>query len=210
MKDGQCNIPCPEIPPRSCGGHDSRLSVWDTGLQSLVADDKEDPELPKLPFYGCFHDTPASYKTINHRSLNREAQGNSCTYACAAKGYPVALRRGGYCHCSRSYPPPSSRVNETQCWFECPLDAREMCGGPNAYNVYRTRLDWAVDDELEDPNTSTVTRPWKCLHPVTQQVEITAGWVMSEALYVVFWEVKRLVISLLRWIWDGISEVMDP
>ncbi|KAI8719957.1 hypothetical protein NCS52_00439700 [Fusarium sp. LHS14.1] len=83
-----------------------------------------------------------------------------------------------------------------------------MCGGPNAYNVYRTRLDWAVDDELKDPNTSAVTRPWKCSHSVTQQVEITAGWVMSEALYVVFWEVKRLVISLLRWIWDGINEVM--
>ncbi|KAH7242872.1 hypothetical protein B0J15DRAFT_565739 [Fusarium solani] len=222
VKDRECDIPCPGYPPRACGGHEALLSVMNTGLQSLVADDKEDHELPKLPLYGCFSDTPASFKTIDHRSFNRETQGDSCTYACAASGYPVALRQGGDCHCSRSYPPPSSRVNETQCRFECPFDAREMCGGPLMYNVYRTRLDWAVDDELEDLSTSAVTRPWKCSHPVIQQVKKTASWVMSEAmvivyhiawaLYEVFWEVKRLfinIISPLRWIWDGISEVMD-
>lgn len=222
VKDRECDIPCPGYPPRACGGHEALLSVMNTGLQSLVADDKEDHELPKLPLYGCFSDTPASFKTIDHRSFNRETQGDSCTYACAASGYPVALRQGGDCHCSRSYPPPSSRVNETQCRFECPFDAREMCGGPLMYNVYRTRLDWAVDDELEDLSTSAVTRPWKCSHPVIQQVKKTASWVMSEAmvivyhiawaLYEVFWEVKWLfinIVSPLRWIWDGISEVLD-
>ena len=97
-----------------------------------------------------------------------------------------------------------------------------MCGGPLVYNVYRTRLDWPADDDLEDPSTSAVARPWKCSHPVIQQAKKTASWVMSEAivivyciewaLYVVFWEVKRLIINIvspLRWIWDGISEVMD-
>lgn len=222
VKDGQCDIPCPGYPLRTCGGREARLTIWDTGLQSLVADDKEDHELPKLSLHGCFNDRPATFTTVNHRTFNRRAHGDSCTYTCSTEGYPVAIRHGSECQCSRSYPPPSSRVNETECWLDCGHDSREMCGGPNAYNVYRTRLDWPVDDELEDLSTSAVTRPWKCSHPVTQQVKKITSWVMSEAmviayriecgLYVVFWEVKRLVINVvspLRWIWDGISEVMD-
>ncbi|UPK89914.1 hypothetical protein LCI18_000849 [Fusarium solani-melongenae] len=196
VDDRWCDVSCPGYPSQACGGQGT-WSVINTGLNVAVTDDEEEakePELPKLPFYGCFDGTPASFKTIEYRSFNRETQGDSCTYACAANGYPVALRQGGDCHCSPSYPPPSSRVSETQCRFECPLDAREMCGGPLVYSVYRT-------------STSAVTRPWKCSHSVIQQVKKTASWVMREAmvivhriesaLYVVFWGVKRLVINFV-------------
>ncbi|RSL61214.1 hypothetical protein CEP53_005202 [Fusarium sp. AF-6] len=224
VDDRLCDVACPGYPPEACGGHGT-WSVMNTGLNVSVADDEEEAkasELPKLPFYGCFDELPESSRMVNQRSFNRQAQGDSCTYTCATKGYPVALRRGSDCHCSRSYPPPSSRVNETKCWFECPKDAREMCGGPLVWNVYRTRLDWPMDDDLEDQSTSAVTRPWKCSHPVIQRVKKATSWVMSEgtvivyriawAFCVVFEEVKQFVIYIvnpLRWIWDGVAEVMD-
>ncbi|KAM0419076.1 hypothetical protein ACHAPT_012015 [Fusarium lateritium] len=234
LSDEHCNTPCPGYPGHVCGGRRA-WSVINTGLHVAVDDDKEawdrsHPEPPKLPFYGCFNDTPAWFKPMYlDRAKDLRPQGDSCTYKCAAEGYPVAIRGRSDCYCSRSYPPDSSRVNESECKFPCFNDAREMCGGQTAYNVYRTRLDWAVDDEDNDPNTSAVTRPWQCPHPALQRVKDVGSWIARQAaaiahevmgiVYLVenalrtcFWWVERLLREVLAgcmWLWDKGGRVMD-
>lgn len=189
VDDANCDIPCPNFPHEACGGHEV-WSIFNTGLHVIVSSDEEQEEeryaqteKPKLPFYGCFDDRPSGSKAVDLYRRYR-TQGDSCNYACASEGYPVALRHSGECWCARSYPETSSRVDDAKCWFACLDDALEMCGGPGVYSVYRTRLDWAVDDEEDDPSTSAVTRPWKCPRRAVQRAKDVAAWIMDKVTWI--------------------------
>ncbi|KAF4467035.1 SLG1 [Fusarium albosuccineum] len=116
-----------------------------------------EPVLNQFTSQGCFSSLSSS------ASKNTKVKGSflsegACGNACKDLDKPVAIAQQQTCYCADTYPPKSALVSDDECNSPCPGYAPDACGGPEAYSVWNTGLEVAVDsDEKGDATTETKT-----------------------------------------------------
>ncbi|KAJ4264459.1 hypothetical protein NW762_005659 [Fusarium torreyae] len=195
--DSKCRYTCLWDKRERCGGR-HLYTVYDTLTHAGVVDDesnkdgklqiedeptthKSKPKKPKLTPHGCFDLSMLVSDRIKVSSPRQRAQGDSCTFHCAAEGYSVAIRHEGLCACDHQLPSESDRIDDKKCWFGCGTDYREMCGSENAFSVYDLSHGKAGHGKESAPGASPVTRP-QCSHNGLERVKEASSWVASEAV----------------------------
>lgn len=91
---------------------------------------------------GCYRDEKdtrllagyfTSFKTSNSPSI--------CVELCLQSGYPYAgVQYGRECFCGFDAPPSSAKLPDSSCNMKCLGNAKEICGGFYAMNVYETGI----------------------------------------------------------------------
>lgn len=91
---------------------------------------------------GCYRDEKdsrllagyfTSFKTSNSPSI--------CVELCLQSGYPYAgVQYGRECFCGFDAPPSSAKLPDSSCNMKCLDNAKEICGGYFAMNVYETGI----------------------------------------------------------------------
>lgn len=91
---------------------------------------------------GCYRDEKdtrllagyfTSFKTSNSPSI--------CVELCLQSGYPYAgVQYGRECFCGFDAPPSSAKLPDSSCNMKCLDNAKEICGGFFAMNVYETGI----------------------------------------------------------------------
>lgn len=202
----ECDTPCQDPSNEKCGGP-GYWSVYNSGLQASLATDSN-----MKPAYGCFKylryaDNTNKLVRMDIRGSGSRRSGDSCTTQCAKKGFPVALRQRSACFCSHELPSTEAYLPGDSCFYKCPNDALEMCGGPgSAYTVYKTDAyvpDLHTEEKAkdqkpkgDDPSTSPDSRP-QCLEP---------AW---EKAYDIFSVVSDKAAAFAQRIQDGFFWVRD-
>ncbi|KAJ4118888.1 hypothetical protein NW768_010627 [Fusarium equiseti] len=203
----ECDTPCQDPSNEKCGGPPGYWSVYNSGLKASLTTDSN-----MKPAYGCFKylryaDETNSLVRIHLHDTGHSRSGDSCTTRCSKKGFPVALRHGSACSCSHELPNMKYHLPDDSCFYNCPNDALEMCGGPGlAYTVYKTdayipdlHTEEKPKDQTpkgDDPSSSPDSRP-QCLEP---------AW---EKAYNVFNVVSDKASGFAQMIQDGFFWIRD-
>ncbi|TBU26664.1 hypothetical protein BD311DRAFT_666990 [Dichomitus squalens] len=130
-----CNFACTGNPDEICGAG-NRLSVYWNG----VAPPPPPTVVPSVGLWeslGCFNDS------VNARVLPTgvNVPGNftveGCTEACFNANFPLAgMEFAAQCFCSTNIANGGAPIDASLCNMACAGNSTELCGGPNALNVY--------------------------------------------------------------------------
>ena len=138
--DSECSFTCPGSSSGSCGAG-NRMSIFTNG-KGLTTGPVVNPGFDNWKSLGCYTDSlgertlefPANVEGINSASR--------CAAACQQAGYSYAgLEYGAECYCGSSLRCPSAPTAASACNMVCNGNAGELCGGPNAMNVYHLGND---------------------------------------------------------------------
>jgi hypothetical protein len=138
--DSECSFTCPGSSSGSCGAG-NRMSVFTNGNGPSTGP-VVNPGFDNWKSLGCYTDSlgertlefPANVEGINSASR--------CAASCQQAGYSYAgLEYGAECYCGSSLRCPSAPTAASACNMVCNGNAGELCGGPNAMNVYHLGND---------------------------------------------------------------------
>ncbi|KAH9032989.1 WSC domain-containing protein [Lactarius pseudohatsudake] len=129
-----CDMGCQGAPTESCGGSD-RLSLYNfTGTYpvgaSVVA------AAGGWTSRGCYSDSP-SMRALERRIDAGNVTVESCVSACQSQSFTIAgLEYAQECWCGNEIMPPRGPTSQRACSQACVGDNTEVCGGPDALQVY--------------------------------------------------------------------------
>lgn len=172
----KCHIPCSGDGSYSCGGiRDDRaiaFSIYHTGFNPDKSDIGQEPQngldLTTKPYpvqrpvtepragaytsQGCFNMQPV---TGALEEFNESNSAFICARSCRHKDRAVAAVKGGWCHCSDTYPSDNAKVSDSECTTICPSSAHQVCGGRDVWSVINTGINLSVDNDV--PKTGAVS-----------------------------------------------------
>ncbi|KAH7233531.1 hypothetical protein BKA59DRAFT_535507 [Fusarium tricinctum] len=158
----KCHIPCRGDGSYSCGGirgdRTTAFSIYNTGFNPDKSDAGQEHQnsidLTTKPYpvqrpvteprtgaytsQGCFNMKPAT------GILTEFEQGNMgfiCARFCKHEDRAVAALKGGWCHCSDTYPSNNAKVSDSECSTTCPGSEHQVCGGRDAWSVINTGIN---------------------------------------------------------------------
>ncbi|KAM0417486.1 hypothetical protein ACHAPT_012550 [Fusarium lateritium] len=110
------------------------------------------PIINQMTSQGCFSKLPAGAERAQIKTTYLTT--SECADACTQADKFVAVLHAASCHCADTYPPESALVDDKQCNYPCPGYPQEACGGSEAYSIFNTGLEIAVDNDPEGAVTS--------------------------------------------------------
>ncbi|PIL32445.1 hypothetical protein GSI_05147 [Ganoderma sinense ZZ0214-1] len=130
-----CNSPCTGDASEICGAG-NRLSVYWNGVQPP-------PPPTVVPSVGLWESLGCYNDSVNARALPTgvNVPGNftveGCTEACFEADFPLAgMEFADQCFCSTAIANGGAPIAASLCNMACAGNSTELCGGPNALNVY--------------------------------------------------------------------------
>ncbi|XP_075235447.1 uncharacterized protein LOC142332726 isoform X2 [Lycorma delicatula] len=141
--DNECNTPCDGDKKRMCGG-DWKLSVYKTGLKS-PADDMDN-------YIGCYQDGdgPNRLLKIKMKLFDNYLTPQLCISHCLFRGFKLAgLQWRVECFCGDSDPPPTKKVDDSECIAICSGDYTKRCGGDLKLSIYKTGVILKQASEIQ-------------------------------------------------------------
>jgi len=122
--------------------------------ESGVQQPTEPPRLDAPTTHGCYNSS-GDLEKFGNVDFNTIGE---CNKKCLTKNpdYLVSATQGGqFCWCGFKYPPASSLVDPKQCNVGCTGFQQHACGGLNAWTVYITGVQLAVQESDPKPSTSS-------------------------------------------------------
>jgi len=143
----QCNMKCGGDSNSICGGPDSISLYVNPSLAQTTtssASPASSPSPSPAPAINGFASNGCIQEVVG-RALNSDRHDDPnmtieiCTSYCAGKGYSLAgVEYGTECYCSSQLSGgASTSLVSGQCYMTCPGNSSEMCGGPNAIQLYQ-------------------------------------------------------------------------
>ncbi|KAF3037548.1 hypothetical protein E8E11_001641 [Didymella keratinophila] len=156
--DSECSFTCPGSGSGSCGAG-NYMSIFTNG-KGLSFGPIFNPGFDDWKSLGCYTDS------IGERTLEFPANvegvnsAGRCAAACQQAGYKYAgLEYGQECYCGNSLRCPSAPTVASACNMVCNGNATEVCGGPNAMNVYHLGNDLVQACGVTVASTSSAAAP---------------------------------------------------
>ena len=126
-----CNMGCSGKPSTLCGGSDALQLYTNPSL------DPSTRGVNGFSYGGCIQEVVG--RALNMTRLDDDAMTvEKCTDFCMRSGYTMAgLEYGNECYCGNSLVGGASNsLRSYECKMPCPGNSKQMCGGPDAINLY--------------------------------------------------------------------------
>ncbi|KAI9449272.1 WSC domain-containing protein [Lactarius psammicola] len=132
--DPYCNMPCKGDPTELCGGA-SRLNVYKfKGTYPIGASVVK--KAGGWTSRGCYSDSTSS-RTLERRVDPGNVTVESCVSTCQSQSFTIAgLEFGQECWCGNQIQSPGAPISQSACNKVCSGDSTEVCGGPDALQIY--------------------------------------------------------------------------
>ncbi|KAH9032999.1 WSC domain-containing protein [Lactarius pseudohatsudake] len=129
-----CNMGCQGNPSETCGGP-ALLNLYNfTGTYPIGA--SVVPAVDGWTSRGCHSDTVSS-RTLEQRIDVGSVTAESCVNVCQSQSFSIAgLEYAQECWCGNEIKSPGAPISQSACNQACVGDASEVCGGPNALQIY--------------------------------------------------------------------------
>ncbi|KAI9449277.1 WSC domain-containing protein [Lactarius psammicola] len=129
-----CNMPCQGNPTELCGGA-GRINVYNfTGTYPIGA--SVVGAAGGWTSRGCYSDSTSS-RTLERRVDPGNVTVESCVSTCQSQSFTIAgLEFGQECWCGNQIQSPGASISQGACNKACTGDNTEVCGGPDALQVY--------------------------------------------------------------------------
>ncbi|KAH9161006.1 WSC domain-containing protein [Lactarius sanguifluus] len=129
-----CNMPCQGNPTELCGGA-GRLNVYKfKGTYPIGAFVVKNAGGWKS--HGCYSDSTSS-RTLERRVDPGDVTVESCVSTCQSQSFTIAgLEFGQECWCGNQIQSPGASIPKSSCNKACSGDSTEVCGGPDALQIY--------------------------------------------------------------------------
>lgn len=133
---GKCDKPCAGDSSTICGGGNT-LSVYTTN-QALAVSVLSSPSVSQVGCFQDFYGAPTNYRILDGADYSSDSMTmESCSSFCNGRGYAFGgVEYGRECYCGSTLPIKVS----TACTMTCSGNAEELCGGPNAINVFQNKF----------------------------------------------------------------------
>ncbi|KAH8984568.1 WSC domain-containing protein [Lactarius hatsudake] len=129
-----CNMPCQGDPTELCGGA-GRINVYNfTGTYPIGA--SVVAAAGGWTSRGCYSDSTSS-RSLERRVDPGDVTVESCVSTCQSQSFTIAgLEFGQECWCGNQIQSPGASIAQSSCNKACTGDSTEVCGGPDALQVY--------------------------------------------------------------------------
>ncbi|KAI9449280.1 WSC domain-containing protein [Lactarius psammicola] len=129
-----CNMGCQGDPTELCGGP-ALLNLYNfTGTYPIGASVVAAAD--GWTSQGCYSDSISS-RTLERRVDAGDVTVESCVSACQSQSYTIAgLEFAQECWCGNEIRSPGVPISQSACNQVCIGDGTEVCGGPNALQLY--------------------------------------------------------------------------
>lgn len=152
--DSECSFPCPGSTTEPCGAG-NRMSIFTNG-KGLSTGPVVNPGFGSWKSLGCYTDSIGERTLEFGANVEGVNSASRCASACEQAGFPYAgLEYGAECYCGRSLKCPSAPAAASVCNMACNGNSTEVCGGPNAMNVYHSGNDPIQACGVTSSSTST-------------------------------------------------------
>jgi len=134
ISQSSCNQACTGDSTEVCGGPDALQLYKFTGTYPLGA--SVVAAASGWSSRGCYSDT------VSSRTLQRSVDAGSvtvesCVSACQSQSFTIAgLEYAQECWCGNEINSPGASISQSACYQPCIGDSTEICGGPNALQLY--------------------------------------------------------------------------
>ncbi|KAH8985360.1 WSC domain-containing protein [Lactarius akahatsu] len=130
-----CNMACQGNPSEICGGP-ALLNLYNfTGTYPIGA--SVVTTAGGWTSQGCYSDSVSS-RTLERRVDVGSVTVESCVAACQSQSFTIAgLEYAQECWCGNEIKSPGVPISQSACHQVCIGDSTEVCGGPNALQLYR-------------------------------------------------------------------------
>ncbi|KAI9449279.1 WSC domain-containing protein [Lactarius psammicola] len=132
--DRRCDMACQGDPSELCGGP-ALLDLYNfTGTYPIGA--SVVAAVDGWTSRGCYSDLVSS-RTLERRVDAGNVTVESCVSACQSQSFTIAgLEYAQECWCGNDIKSPGVSISQSACHQACTGDSTEVCGGPNALQLY--------------------------------------------------------------------------
>ncbi|KAN0133552.1 WSC domain containing protein [Lactarius tabidus] len=134
ISQSSCNQACTGDSTEVCGGPGALQLYNFTGAYPLGA--SVVPAAGGWSSRGCYSDS-VSMRTLEHSVDAGTVTVESCVSACQSQSFTIAgLEYAQECWCGNVINSPGAPISQSACYQPCIGNNTEVCGGPNALQVY--------------------------------------------------------------------------
>ena len=131
VAETDCSFKCSGDATEVCGAG-NRLNIFKaTGSTSPI-----NPTVPGFTYSGCYTDSTSARVLTAKQLYDSSMTVEKCTAFC--KGYTYAgTEYASQCYCGNTFTNPTTKVQESDCGYNCAGNQGEFCGAGNRLSVYK-------------------------------------------------------------------------